>query len=331
MWRAAAVVFLSSIVVFRSSIDGQLAILWSWLQNSSALLPRMFRHDHWEWGLAVAAFIVWIHGFWLADNLVRRASRQGRVHPWRKFRLHDRYEFQKLRREAQGEDTSDLDNVNPEPAMATKQTEWNWKAWIVETPVYMVPLYIVDKLIPRRAAKIAAWGAPTAFQICRDVTAALFIYDTLFFCGHYMMHKIPFLHRTMHKKHHLNKEVRAAEIVRLSMPEEVMEVGFSIITLNCLGAHPVARSLYNCIITFLLTELHCGFDFPWTPQNVVPFGFATGSRRHHYHHRFGKHYYQKFFCHVDRIFGHIQKDDGTLLGETVQPFENVPESWAKAR
>lgn len=50
----------------------------------------------------------------------------------------------------------------------------------------------------------------------------------------------------------------------------------------------------------MLTELHSGFAFPWTPQFVVPFGLATGSKGHHYHHRNGKHYYQKVRFILDR-------------------------------
>ena len=135
------------------------------------------------------------------------------------------------------------------------------------------------------------------------------------------MHKIPLIFRSIHAKHHEVTEVRAGDTVRLSVVAEVVEVTYSIIALRMLKCHPVSRTIYNTIITFLLTELHSGFDFPWTPQNVVPFGLATGSRRHHYHHRHGRHYYQKFFCHVDRLFGFVQKDDGTILGDSVKPLD----------
>jgi sterol desaturase/sphingolipid hydroxylase (fatty acid hydroxylase superfamily) len=290
------------------------------------LLTRLISRQ--EWMVAISAFIVWIHGFGLADKLVKRAARQGRVHPWRKYRLQDRYEADKCRREMirrkeRGEDV----DVNAPPPLVTEQSEWNWKGWICELPVYAVPLFIWDYLIPRRAAKIAAWGAPSTLQVCRDVTCGLLLYDAMFFVGHFLMHKIPFIYKTVHKKHHVNTEARAMEIVRLSIPEEVLEVGISIVALNYLQCHPVSRTIYNLIITFLLTELHCGFDFPWTPQNVVPFGFATGSRRHHYHHRYGKHYYQKFFCHVDRLFGCFQKNDGSLMGDSVQKCKEIPPSW----
>ena len=142
-----------------------------------------------------------------------------------------------------------------------------------------------------------------------------------------MLHKVPFLYRWLHKKHHTVEEVRACDQVRLSVGEEVYDVGCSIVALNLLGVHPVARSLYNIVIVFLLCELHSGFDFPWSPQNVVPGGIVTGSRRHHYHHRFGHHYYQKFFFTVDRLFGFFQKDDGSLKGESVKRNAYVPPSW----
>jgi len=327
-WRVAAATFVSSIFAFRSLYDKGLIDLWNFLQNGSSPFAVMFRCDHWEWMLAVACFFVYIHGFYAMDRAVIGASRNGRVHPWKKFRLQDRYEAQKFRREQLRRlDRGEHVDTNQQPPVLTEQSQWNWQAWIFELPLYVLPLYIWDIMIPRRAAKLAMWGAPTALQVCRDVGLGLLLYDSLFFCGHLLMHKIPLVYRLVHRKHHINPECRAAEIVRLSAFEEVLEVGMSIVALNFLKAHPISRSIYNCIITFLLTELHCGFDLPWTPQNVIPFGLATGSRRHHYHHRNGKHYYQKFFCHVDRIFGLHQKDDGSLQGDSVKPWKDIPSSW----
>ena len=69
-WRAAAALFISSIFFFRSQLDSHLVNLWTFLQNDSSLLAKIFRHDHWEWALAVGAFGIWIHGFWFADRLV---------------------------------------------------------------------------------------------------------------------------------------------------------------------------------------------------------------------------------------------------------------------
>mmetsp|Transcript_13951 Transcript_13951/g.16216 ORF Transcript_13951/g.16216 Transcript_13951/m.16216 type:complete len:493 (+) Transcript_13951:36-1514(+) len=329
-WRIAATAFITSIVAFSPTIDTKLIKLWSWLQNdTTSLLPRLFRHDHWEWVVAVSAFFFWIHGYWLVDRSIAKSDAKGVVHPWKKYRLQDQYEAEKFRR-MQLRKTEPLegkkmithekdlaeDDKNLKPPI-TKQHKWHLGFWVFELPLYCLPLYIWDIMIPRRAAKLATWGAPSAFTICRDVTCALLLYDLGFFVCHYLMHKIPFLYKYVHAKHHKSTEVRASDIVRLSGVEEVVDVGISILALNYLGCHPVSRTIYNIIITFLLTELHSGYAFPWTPQFVVPFGFATGSKGHHYHHRNGKHYYQKFFCHVDKWFGFVQKKDGTIQGASV--------------
>ena len=330
-WRALALTFFSSLFMFRHAIDLKLASLWTFLTTSSSLIPRIFRTDSYEWVLAVSAFFVYIHFFWFADVSVRKALEQGKIHPWRKYRLQDRFEADKHQRSAERKLLRAGEAVPNEIVVdypeATKQTGWNWKAWTCEVWVYVVPLLTWDILSPRRHRRLAAFAAPTTMQILRDISCGLLLYDIFFFTGHILMHKIPFIYRSIHAKHHQEPEVRAGDVVRLSMVEEVLEVGFSIIALNLLGAHPISRSLYNLIITFLLTELHCGFDFPWTPQNVVPFGLATGSRRHHFHHRNGKHYYQKFFFHVDRLFGFFQKDDGSLHGDSVKPNPHTPSAW----
>jgi sterol desaturase/sphingolipid hydroxylase (fatty acid hydroxylase superfamily) len=298
-------------------------------------MARIFRTDSYEWVLAVSAFFVFIHAFGYADRVVRKSAEQGRAHPWRKYRLQDRYEADKHRRgqerRLEAIPTGDQTSLQPKDddylKLQVKQSKWNWMGYIGETSVYVLPLLAWDIISPRRHRRLAAFAAPHTMQVVRDVTCGLVLYDLLFFVGHLLMHKIPFIYRTIHTKHHDVKEVRAGDIVRLSVIEEVMEVGFSIVALNALGAHPLSRTIYNCIIVFLLTELHSGFDFPWTPQNVVPFGLATGSRRHHYHHRNGKHYYQKFFFTVDRLFGFFQKDDGSLHGDSVKPNAYVPTSW----
>lgn len=336
MWRTLAVAFLTSLFAFQPIIDANLVNLWDFLRHSNHLLARCFRHDHWEWQVAIWAFFVWIHGFWICDRLVQKAAEKGIEHPLKKYRLQDQYEREKwemmmARRRAKNEvatDSEDMDNALTSSSMnididiekdakppMTKQAKWHLGFWIFELPLYVLPLYIWDICIPRRAAKIVAWNAaPTTLQICRDVTCGLLLYDLGFFVCHFFMHKIPFFYKYVHKKHHTTTEVRASDIVRLSGVEEVIDVGISILALNYLKCHPVSRTIYNLIITFLLTELHSGFAFPWTPQFVVPFGLSTGSKGHHYHHRNGKHYYQKFFCHVDKLFGFVEKKNKRTQG-----------------
>jgi sterol desaturase/sphingolipid hydroxylase (fatty acid hydroxylase superfamily) len=225
---------------------------------STSLTYHCFFSD-WEWLLAVACFNVYFHSFWLVDFAVLKASRKGEDHPWRKHRLQDRlvaqhHRHKLLQRQQAGEDV----DINQPPPMVTKHSKWHIGGYWGELWVYMVPLYIWDKLDPRRHRLIARFGAPTTLQICRDVTLSLLMYDLLFFCGHVIMHKIPFINRKIHSKHHTTSEVRSGDTVRLSVIEQVMEVGFSIVAIRALTCHPVSRSIYNAIITFLLSELHCG-------------------------------------------------------------------------
>jgi hypothetical protein len=264
-WRVAAYSFVSSLVIFQTQINLQLVNFWGFLTHGKGLLPFMFRHDHWEWGLAVAAFFVWIHAFYLMDVSIfnwgqKQSSQQpkegesgtGTVvkdHPWRKYRLQDEYELeryhqrqarhQKRRAAASSSDDSTMTMRTDMQAQITMEQSveqppkttlqpWNWKAWVFELPLYMAPLYIWDVLQPRRHLSLAKWSAaPTVGQICRDVSLGLLLYDLGFFVAHYMMHKIPFIYKMFHAKHHINTEVRAADIVRLSGVEEVSYVELS--------------------------------------------------------------------------------------------------------
>ena len=116
-------------------------------------------------------------------------------------------------------------------------------------------------------------------------------------------------------KHHSSPEVRSCDTVRLTPMEQTIDTICSIAGLRIMGAHPMSRSLYNLVITFLLTELHCGFDFAWSPQNLVPFNLMAGSRRHHEHHRGGKRFYQKFFTYLDELTG-FGASPGILAGQS---------------
>ena len=95
-WQVLAAAFLSSIWIFQPKIDVILGSVWDTILHSQGLLPTMFRHDHWEWGLAVSAFFVWIHGFWICDYLCQKATKKGIRHPLRKYRLQDQWDMLKF-------------------------------------------------------------------------------------------------------------------------------------------------------------------------------------------------------------------------------------------
>jgi hypothetical protein len=142
--------------------------------------------------------MVYIHFFWYADWVVRKSAEQGRAHPWRKFCLQDRFEAGKHHRmiERQGADSVVAEQIVEPPQ--TTQSPWNVLGYFFELSVYALPLLTWDIPSPRRHRRLAAFAAPTTFQVLRDVTCGLLLYDLLFFCGHFMMPKIPFINRTIH-------------------------------------------------------------------------------------------------------------------------------------
>jgi len=160
-WQAAFFAFISSLFIFRKAIDAKLVLLWNHLMTSQSIAGRVFRSDSWEWGLAVACFVVWIHGFWYADRAVRKATEQGKVHPWRKFRLQDRFEADRHRRSAvavssrapvvaaqaapsisSGDNAETTQHESQPPA--TKQSVWNWQGWTFEIWVSCIVVWSAD-------------------------------------------------------------------------------------------------------------------------------------------------------------------------------------------
>jgi sterol desaturase/sphingolipid hydroxylase (fatty acid hydroxylase superfamily) len=275
-WRLAALALVGAVCLKAPAINALLAKSWSFLQTQA-----WFRHDMFEPCVAVGSFFIWIHGWLLMDVLALR----GFLPHLRRYRLQDQA-------------------YAPTQSGATPN-RW-YAGWPFEMAVYLLPLWAIshftDWFAPRRAA--LALGAPSIFRVVWEIMGGLFLYDALFWLSHVALHRGPGpLYRRLHGKHHINREVRASDTVRLTMAEETTDVVCSIAALRILKAHPLSRSLYNMVITFLLVELHCGYDFAWSPQNLLPGGLMAGSRRHHEHHRSGRVFYQKFFTWLDEAFG----------------------------
>ena len=173
--------------------------------------------------------------------------------------------------------------------MLTKQELW----------AYVLPLAAFDWLYPRRVLPVAP---PSALRLCAEIAAGLVLYDLFFFACHLAFHRLPRL-APYHARHHRARVVRAIDTLSLSYLEEFADVACSIAALNLLRAHPLSRALYNIVIVYLLSELHCGYDFPWMAHNIMPFRLMGGPPAHDLHHRTGRACYQKFFTYLDKGFG----------------------------
>ena len=76
---------------------------------------------------------------------------------------------------------------------------------------YLGPLLVIDYFIKRKSLPVEA---PTLGQVCVQIFLALFTYDLLFFCGHMVLHKVPYLYKAIHAEHHHSSVIRAGDTIR---------------------------------------------------------------------------------------------------------------------
>eukprot|EP01059_Diplonema_ambulator_P025944 TRINITY_DN43074_c0_g1_i1.p1 TRINITY_DN43074_c0_g1~~TRINITY_DN43074_c0_g1_i1.p1 ORF type:complete len:308 (+),score=18.63 TRINITY_DN43074_c0_g1_i1:50-973(+) len=254
------------------TVDAFVAYLWDVL-----LRQWWFRHDSFEPALSTVSFFVFLLTFAAVDVVSAVICLRYRAASKVCGALRTQPEHQ-----------TDADAWRPQGHAAQ------------ELLVYITPIFALDYLYPRRAARLAAAPTPTSTRICAEIIAALFLYDLFFTITHYIVHKVPYLYSRVHAKHHERSVIRARDTVRLSVAEEVIDVLCSVIALNVLGAHPLSRGIYDIVIVYLLCELHSGWDLPWQMQHLVPCGIWGGSVQHTIHHTNPAVNYQKFFTYLDR-------------------------------
>ena len=287
-YRRAVVGGLALATIFSPHLNRALAKVWSTVR-----VTPWFRNDMFEPLVAVGSFFLWIHVWFGVDWL----ATSGRAPRLRNYQIVPK----RLLKDEAGAPRMD----QPERQLLSK---W-YSGWVFEMAVYLLPLWAIaswtDWFAPRRAALTMA--APTVARVAQEIIGGLFLYDFFFWFGHVAFHKVVprRFYGRVHGKHHSAPDVRASDTVRLTVLEETVDVMCSIAALRLLKAHPLSRCLYNVVITFLLVELHCGYDMPWSPQNVVPGNVVAGSRRHHMHHAKSNVYFQKFFTWMDGLCGFV--------------------------
>jgi sterol desaturase/sphingolipid hydroxylase (fatty acid hydroxylase superfamily) len=231
----------------------------------------IFKHDSFEPVLSSTMFLVYITGWMLVDFYIPSLQR---------FRIQA---------------ASDNRAWKGREEAAYKEAAW-----------YLLPLLVIDYFFPRRQLPS---DAPTIGRIATEVVLGLVLYDAFFFLGHFCLHKSKYLMQKVHGKHHKNYSVRAPDAIHHTFIDGTWDVLCSVIALNVLRAHPMSRAIYNMVAIYLITEAHCGIEFPWMPHRVVPFHIVAGPVVHDRHHRNGSVNYQKFFTHLDYLAGTLQLND----------------------
>ena len=148
---------------------------------------------------------------------------------------------------------------------------------------------------------------PTVFQIWFHIVASMVIYDIFFFCIHFAVHKNATLYKYLHKNHHEHEVLDSRITNKMSVIERVGLVLSANQALRIMHAHPLTRMIFVPFFLGWITENHCGYDFPWTLDKVVPFGLVGGSLAHYKHHMHGTPHYQSFFTYLDWMLEKMRK------------------------
>lgn len=140
---------------------------------------------------------------------------------------------------------------------------------------------------------------PLVEDMVRHLLVALFFYDLLFFLQHYTFHKVPYLYRKFHKKHHTHPIVNVKVTNRLHVVERLALILSANFGLKIQGAHPLTRSLFIIVFIVMLIDNHSGYEFPWGYHKIIPAGLVAGPRKHYLHHVYSDRSYQPILTYID--------------------------------
>ena len=196
---------------------------------------------------------------------------------------------------------------------------------VTDVLYYTGPLMILDTFIVKKYCGVepAIWeekrkdwiqstralpsDAPSIFEIFYQLVLSIIVYDFLFFCCHFALHKNYFLYRYIHKYHHDHETVHVHVTGQLSVSERLVLVLSANFALKLFNSHPLTRTIFIPIFMGLLIDNHSGYDMPFGIHRLIPFGIAGGSVKHYEHHMTGKRAYQPIFTYLDNLVEHYKK------------------------
>lgn len=279
-FRLCAGVLACAACVYEQSLNRGLQYMYTWL-----LKQPFFRWDSFEVVQSTLCFMSWIALFFVFDY---------HIPSMRKFR------FNVLASHKDGEgETCEKNNLVREELLAWRGRE---VAIYQEVAWYLLPWMLYDFYTPRRDAALlrASDAAPDLRTLVTQVTCSLLAYDAFFYVGHRAFHHWSL---KLHCKHHTSKAaVRAIDAVRHTFWDGTFDVFCSVFALKLVGSHPLCRIVHNVIATYLITELHSGYELPWSLSQLAPALLIT-PRHHQAHHADGACNYGKFFTLLDKLCG----------------------------
>ncbi|KAM7385489.1 hypothetical protein PAMP_001571 [Pampus punctatissimus] len=149
--------------------------------------------------------------------------------------------------------------------------------------------------------------APEMLSVVKDILACLLLFDTQYFFWHLLHHKVSLLYYIFHKEHHIYTTPFSLTTENTNFWEILSLSFFTTLNSALLDCHPLTDMLFAVINMYLSVEAHSGYEFPWSPHKLVPFGLYGGAQHHDLHHQKFKVNYAPYFTHWDRLFGTLQE------------------------
>lgn len=148
--------------------------------------------------------------------------------------------------------------------------------------------------------------APELLQLLCHVVLCLLLFDAEFFVWHVLHHKVPWLYRTFHKRHHENAPSFALATQYMSVWELLSLGFFDMVNVMLLECHPLTVLVFHVFNIWLSVEDHSGYDFPWSTHRLVPFGWYGGVAHHDLHHSHFNCNFAPYFTHWDKLLGTLR-------------------------
>ncbi|XP_067857701.1 cholesterol 25-hydroxylase-like protein [Heptranchias perlo] len=149
--------------------------------------------------------------------------------------------------------------------------------------------------------------APSVAQLLSGVALCLLLFDLLFFLWHLLHHRLPWLYLRLHSLHHLHGSPFSLTAQYASAWEILSLQLMAACGPRLLGVHPLTEMTFFLLNIWLAVEDHCGYDLPWAPHRLVPFGLLGGAPYHQLHHQRFKCNYAPYFTHWDKLFRTYRK------------------------
>jgi sterol desaturase/sphingolipid hydroxylase (fatty acid hydroxylase superfamily) len=153
-------------------------------------------------------------------------------------------------------------------------------------------------------ANIMSKELPSFLNLMLQLTFCTLVEDLLFYTNHRFLHSVPFLYKHVHSIHHQYH-------IPISLAAEHAHI-FEFLVGNLLPAtagafilqsHITTLWLFIVIRVFVSVEEHGGYDFPWSPVRLLPFGSATAAGHDFHHSNDGKAIFGSQFHYLDSFFG----------------------------